>query len=268
MKQTFFNIIIALLILMVIAMIMNGLSSKKEHLRIPIKSMKSWQDADTPLGYEVNGSPPPFDPRFIRLSGFERASIPTALTLSSPLGSEHGALTYNAQPFWAMNHYRHGHHTGDDLNGIGGMNSDLGDPVFAVGNGIVIYRGVPSPGWGNVLMLAHKQPKGNIILSMYAHLKSIHVAYGSIVSRGKRIATVGTANGIYPAHLHFEIKDFSDPFIGPGYQKDSPGSSIDPSATIARSSNPDSSQLPRSIFSLFLNDKFKSFKDGMKINIK
>src|SRR3954462_873654 len=40
----------------------------------------------------------------------ELASIPTASRFDFPLGSEHGALAYNAQ------HFTDNHHLGDDLN--------------------------------------------------------------------------------------------------------------------------------------------------------
>ena len=76
-----------------------------------------YQDADPPLGMPVSGPP---DHRFLFLSPWQTASIPRALRFDLPMGTEHGALVYNAQLFWDMNEKRGGHHTGDDLNGIGG----------------------------------------------------------------------------------------------------------------------------------------------------
>ena len=46
---------------------------------------------------------------------------------------------------------------------------------------------------------------------------------GETVKRGQQIATVGTANGRYFAHLHFEMREFLTPFIGPGYREDTRG---------------------------------------------
>jgi murein DD-endopeptidase MepM/ murein hydrolase activator NlpD len=43
------------------------------------------------------------------------------------------------------------------------------------------------------------------------------------VKRGEQIATVGNANGRYWAHLHFEMREFITPFIGPGYREDTRG---------------------------------------------
>ncbi|MEY2498469.1 MAG: hypothetical protein QOD12_2025, partial [Verrucomicrobiota bacterium] len=52
------------------------------------------------------------------------------------------------------------------------------------------------------------------------------------VRRGEQIATIGTANGRYWAHLHFEMREFTTPFIGPGYRNDTRGW-VDPSAFTA-----------------------------------
>ncbi|MEZ5388194.1 MAG: hypothetical protein R3F13_22025, partial [Prosthecobacter sp.] len=42
-------------------------------------------------------TPKPLDLAFLRLSPRETASLPLATRFDMPLGSEHGALTYNAQ---------------------------------------------------------------------------------------------------------------------------------------------------------------------------
>ena len=52
---------------------------------------------------------------------------------------------------------------------------------------------------------------------MYAHLQRIDVAIGALMPRGGRVGTVGTANGSYPAHLHFEIRASDGVDIGAGY---------------------------------------------------
>lgn len=155
--------------------------------------------------------PKPFDPAFHRLTPREIAMLPLAVRFDFPMGSEHGALTYNAQPF------RITRHLGDDLNGIGGENSDLGDPVHAAGAGRVVYCGVPGPGWGNMVILAHRVPENGelaIYQTVYAHLDQIQVRPDQRVVRGEQIGTVGTANGAYLAHLHFEVRQ--GPFVNPG----------------------------------------------------
>jgi hypothetical protein len=187
-----------------------------------------FQDADAPLAMPDKGAP---DHRFHMLSAWQAARVPTAVRFDPPMGSEHGALTYNAQKFWEMNEKRGGRHTGDDLNGIGGMDSDLGDPVFSVADGRVIYAGEPSSGWGNTLIIAHRAADGRMLHAMYSHLDRIDVAREQPVSRGARIGTVGTGNGNYPAHLHFEMRESDGADIGAGYTM-YPLNRLDPAATI------------------------------------
>ena len=165
-----------------------------------------WQRA------ESMPKPRPLDPAFIRLSPREVTALPMATRFDMPMGSEHGAFTYNARPF------RIARHLGDDLNGIGGENSDLGDAVYAAGAGRVVYAGNPGPGWGKMILIAHRLPDGDelgpVVQTMYAHLESIRVQAGQNVQRGDKIGTVGTAEGAYLAHLHFELR--LGPYVNPG----------------------------------------------------
>ena len=69
------------------------------------------------------------------------------------------------------------------------------------------------------------------VQSYYGHVEKMLVRAGGDVHRGQQIATVGTANGRYFAHLHFEMREFITPFIGPGYRDDTRGW-IDPTAFI------------------------------------
>ena len=201
----------------------------------PAHSMQGWQYADVPPGYplEEGGEPfrPPLDSRVELLGAFDRFLVPLAPRFDHPLGSENGALAYNAQPFGAMNRKRGGLHTGDDLNGIGGMNSDLGDPVFCAGNGRVIYAGTPSRGWGKTVIVAHRAADGRLLESMYAHLHRIMVKEGDLVSRGQQVGELGGAEGVYLAHLHFEMREFGGAYIGRGYTLSAPGA-LDPAATV------------------------------------
>ena len=187
------------------------------------------QAAAAPFAMPADGEPP--DLRLRALTPWQLARTPVATRFDPPLGGESSALVYNAQPFWEMNERRGGHHTGDDLNGIGGMNTDLGDPVFATADGLVVYAGDPSPGWGNIVILNHRTAAGECLQSMYAHLDRIDVTPGEWVARGWRIATVGTAHGMYPAHLHFEIRRGDGVDIGGGYGQQ-PLNRLDPAATV------------------------------------
>lgn len=185
-----------------------------------------WEKIRPVLMESAEANQPPFDPQWIRLSAAEVSMLPLAERWDMPMGSELGALTYNAQPFLTTRHL------GDDLNGIGGYNSDLGDNVYASAMGRVVYVGVPSPGWGNVIILAHRvrDPKTGaleVYQSMYAHLHESRVTLDQIVQRGDVIGTVGTADGKYLAHLHFEIR--RGPYVNPsmGYA-DAPLNRVSP----------------------------------------
>ncbi len=175
----------------------------------------------------------PLDPAFLRLSPLEIVQLPLAVRFDQPLGTAHGALTYNAQPF------RMARHLGDDLNGIGGGNSDLGDPVYAAGAGRVVYLGRPGPGWGNMIILAHHVPdlsepsRERVIQTVYAHLDTFTVEADQIVPRGFQIGTVGRVDEKNFAHLHFEVRE--GPYINPsvGYA-DTPLNCLSPERFLAQ----------------------------------
>jgi Peptidase family M23 len=171
------------------------------------------------LGPELT-RPKHVDPAFRIPSPLELASIPTATHFDFPLGNENGAMAYNAQ------HFTENKHLGDDLNGIGGEDSDLGDPIYAVADGRVLIARDGGPGWGNVVILLHaylENDERKYVESYYGHVREMLVHPGETVKRDQQIATVGTANGRYFAHLHFEMREFLTPFIGPGYRDDTRG---------------------------------------------
>ncbi|MGJ8726383.1 MAG: M23 family metallopeptidase [Roseibacillus sp.] len=217
---------------------------QKEPERSGVRSLRTAQEADAPDGepreFENGWFVPPFDHRLEMLSGIDRFRVPLASRLDYPIGTAHGAFSYNAQSFWEMNNKRGARHTGDDLNGIGGMNSDLGDPVYAIGNGLVIYSGEPDPTWGKVLLVAHRLPDGRIVQSMYAHLQSIAVPLDEPVVRGQHIGHVGNADGKYLAHLHFEMHEAAGSNLGQGYVNYRTNR-IDPTGTVDthRGASPD-----------------------------
>jgi hypothetical protein len=171
------------------------------------------------LGPELT-RPKYVDPAFRIPSPLELASLPTATHFDFPLGNENGAMAYNAQLFTENKHL------GDDLNGIGGENSDLGDPIYAIADGRVLLARDGGPGWGNVVILLHaylENGERKYVESYYGHVQDMLVHPGETVKGGQQIATVGTANGRYFAHLHFEMREFITPFIGPGYRENTRG---------------------------------------------
>ena len=142
-----------------------------------------------------------------------------------PVGKPDGDHYYNAQPFGKNNHL------GDDWNGIGGGNTDLGDAIYTIANGYVSLATDIGGGWGNVIRIKHFLKNGQSYESLYAHCDTILVKKGDYISKGTKIGTIGTANNRYLAHLHFEIRNIVDLPIGQGYSNNTKGY-INPTAFI------------------------------------
>ncbi len=108
--------------------------------------------------------------------------------------------------------FRPNGHLGEDWDGDGGGNTDMGDPIHAVGNGLVLLARDVRHGWGNVVIVRHgfRDPsEGNalrVVDSLYGHLDQVMVREGQAVTRGQQIATMGDNHGMYSAHLHFEVR--------------------------------------------------------------
>ena len=121
-----------------------------------------------------------------------------------PVGKPEAAGYYTARG------YMPNAHQGEDWNGNGGGNSDLGDPVFATAAGVVVYSEDYRRSWGNLVIVRHayRGEDGSLQIadSVYAHLDQRHVRLYQMVKRGQQVGTIGTAHGIYPAHLHFEMR--------------------------------------------------------------
>ena len=114
-----------------------------------------------------------------------------------------------AEGYYKARGFRTNGHMGEDWDGIGGGDTDLGDPIFAIGDGVVVFARDVHLGWGNVVIIRHAyREKGAVkyIDSLYGHLQKMLVGRGQKVTRGQQIATMGTAHGQYDAHLHLEIR--------------------------------------------------------------
>ena len=102
-------------------------------------------------------------------------------------------------------------HPGEDWNGLGGGNTDFGEPVYSISEGRVVYA-KDSFRWGNIAVIQHRLPDGEIIFSMYAHLKDLYIKAGEEVKRRQRIGSVGRGykdTTYKSAHLHFEIRRYN-----------------------------------------------------------
>ncbi|HEX8119063.1 MAG TPA: hypothetical protein VF521_17425, partial [Pyrinomonadaceae bacterium] len=101
--------------------------------------------------------PPDFD-------GYMRAEFAPADGFDFPFGDGEGGGSYTDPAtgkryggWYVATHfaesYSLGLHTGEDWNGAGGGNTDLGQPVYSVANGRVVFAEDCGRLWGNVVVL-------------------------------------------------------------------------------------------------------------------
>jgi len=141
------------------------------------------------------------------LCGVSHAQRKTAIFMADgfdfPVGKPDGEGYYKARG------YTPNGHLGEDWNGRGGGDTDLGAPVYSTAHGLVLFAKNYYHGWGNVVIIRHAYQEAGqtkFVDSLYGHLDQIHVRYGQHVKRGQQVGTIGTGGGLYPAHLHFEMR--------------------------------------------------------------
>jgi murein DD-endopeptidase MepM/ murein hydrolase activator NlpD len=78
----------------------------------------------------------------------------------------------------------------------------LGDPIYASDNGVVVYAGWNTWGYGNLVVIDH----GNGWQTWYAHNSAIYVSCGQNVYQGNTIAAAGSTGRSTGPHLHFETR--------------------------------------------------------------
>jgi murein DD-endopeptidase MepM/ murein hydrolase activator NlpD len=83
------------------------------------------------------------------------------------------------------------------------MAADVGEPVYAIADGEVIYAGDGLRGYGNVVILRHDRKTS----SLYAHNSELKVKLGDQVRQGTLIALLGSTGHSTGPHVHFEIRD-------------------------------------------------------------
>ena len=132
----------------------------------------------------------------------DTAAVKLADGFQCPVGSD-GKGYYKARGMQPNGHL------GEDWNGNAGGDTDLGAPVTATAHGVVLFARDFRLGWGNVVIVRHAYMEGAQVAyvdSLYGHLDQILVREGDQVARGQKIGTIGNCHGMYPAHLHFEMR--------------------------------------------------------------
>ncbi|NLC05651.1 MAG: peptidoglycan DD-metalloendopeptidase family protein [Erysipelothrix sp.] len=98
------------------------------------------------------------------------------------------------------------------------MAASMGTPIVSTGPGIVIksYQGCPSVGYlgstcglnnnwgGNQVITVVQMPDGLYALT-YAHLTSVAVSDGQIISKGSTLGYMGSSGNSTGSHLHHEV---------------------------------------------------------------
>ena len=92
-----------------------------------------------------------------------------------------------------------------NLKGIG-IAGKLGQPVLASAPGRVIFSGTGIRGFGKLIVIKHN----NTFLSVYAHNNELLVKEGQNVTKGQKIAEMGSTD-TDQVKLHFEIRRFGKP---------------------------------------------------------
>jgi len=84
-------------------------------------------------------------------------------------------------------------------NGVD-VGASIGEPTRAVNDGIVAYSDNGLDGYGNMVMLVHKDRS----VSFYCHHRANYVFAGQQVRRGQVVGEVGVTGITRGPHLHFE----------------------------------------------------------------
>lgn len=136
------------------------------------------------------------------LSAADTAQVKIADGFELPVGS-------NGKKYFRARGMTPNGHLGEDWDGVGGGDTDLGDPVTAIAHGVVLFARDFHLGWGNVVILRHAFMEAGVLTfadSLYGHLNEILVSEGQQVTRGQKIGTIGNNHGMYSAHLHLEMR--------------------------------------------------------------
>ncbi len=81
------------------------------------------------------------------------------------------------------------------------MAAPVGTPVYATGEGTVIFAGWQR-GYGNLIKIQHELGTE----TRYGHLSKIRVKAGQKVSRGSQIGDMGNTGRSTGSHLHYEVR--------------------------------------------------------------
>ncbi|MEO6462445.1 MAG: M23 family metallopeptidase, partial [Candidatus Eisenbacteria bacterium] len=101
---------------------------------------------------------------------------------------------------------------GDKHEGLDLSNRASGGEIRAVAPGLVVCtRTGWAGGWGNMVVLAHRMPGGDLLFSLFAHMLpgSIAVREGEVVALGQPLGRIGSTGHSSGPHLHLEFREIA-----------------------------------------------------------
>lgn len=130
-------------------------------------------------------------------------------TVLGPIGDENYVWPTSEH---YLSGYPYSPETGHRAIDIGGK---LGNPIYAIDKGVVVYSGWNANGYGNLIIIDH----GTGWQSLYAHLNTMEVSCGEFITQaGQLIGTMGSTGNSSGPHLHFELMSDSYGRVNPlGY---------------------------------------------------
>lgn len=102
--------------------------------------------------------------------------------------SSYGMRLHPISKVWKM-------HTGMDFG------AKIGTPIYATGEGRVVFAGRDASGYGNYVIIDH----GFGYKTLYGHMSKIRTTKGKKVLRGELIGEVGNSGRSNGPHLHYEV---------------------------------------------------------------
>ncbi len=135
--------------------------------------------------------------------GVNDQGVPVAKSASAGFCKDaSGGLVGTGTFIWpALQHWVSGNNYAPWHPGID-IAAHLGDPIYAADNGVVVYAGWNTWGYGNLVVIDH----GNGWQTWYAHNSAIYVGCGQNVFQGSVIAAAGSTGRSTGPHLHFETR--------------------------------------------------------------
>ncbi|MBO4585768.1 MAG: M23 family metallopeptidase [Bacteroidales bacterium] len=142
-----------------------------------------------------------------RTAGDMAAHIPAIPPMTTEKGTYHlsSPFGYRSDPILGFRK----RHTGMDFA------CPPGNPIYSVGDGVVIKVAHERKGYGNHVMVDH----GFGYRTRYAHMSEIYVEVGQVLKRGDCLGLSGRSGRCTGPHLHFEVLYRND-YVNPALYMD------------------------------------------------